>query len=442
MKHKVNLKIPKTIMNVILCGSLMLNLLLDAPLVVKAEEEIGEYELYAKAAVLMDGDSTRVLHGKNADMVLPMASTTKIMTCIVTLEQGNLDDVVTVSSYAASQPKVHLGMQKGEQYVLRDLLYSLMLESHNDSAVAIAEHVGGKLVDLPETSGRSIEESKRAVAAFVGLMNEKAQELGCENTYYITPNGLDSEENVTGEQGQTLVKKHSTTAAELARVMCYCAWESAESETFLDITRQRSYSFTNVSGSRSFNCTNHNAFLDQMEGALTGKTGFTNAAGYCYVGALERDGKKYVVALLACGWPSNKNWKWSDTKLLMNYGLENYDLYTGNQWAYDESKLPKLLVEGGQTQRIGESAYVNLEITKSSESEKKFLLKEEEEIKVICSVEKKLTAPVKKGQQVGTVSYFLGEEMLWEENIIVSDTVENINFKWCFEQILSLFLIM
>ena len=97
-------------------------------------------QLYAQSAVLMDADSGRVLFEKNGYEQMPMASTTKIMTCILALENGNLEDEVTISSYAASQPKVHLGMYNGQKFHLGDLLYSLMLESHNDSAVAIAEH--------------------------------------------------------------------------------------------------------------------------------------------------------------------------------------------------------------------------------------------------------------------------------------------------------------
>lgn len=404
-------------------------------------EEIGEYELYAKAAVLMDGDSNRVLYGKNQDLVLPMASTTKIMTCIVALEQGEMEEEVTASAYAAAQPKVHLGMQKGEKYQLKDLLYSLMLESHNDSAVAIAEHIGGKALNLPKTEERTAAESKKAVAAFAALMNEKAKELGCENTYYITPNGLDAEEEVV-QQGDMVVKQHGTTAAELARVMCYCAWESPETQQFLEITRKQNYSFSDVSGGRNFQCTNHNAFLNQMEGALTGKTGFTNAAGYCYVGALERDGKKYVVALLACGWPNHKNWKWTDTGRLMKYGLETYELHRAEEWGYEEEKLPEIYVEDGQTGKIGEKAYAGVELLKSAERNESLLLKEGEEIQTICRVEKEWEAPLRKGEIIGKVQYFLGEELLWEEAVLAAETVEKINFKWCLGQMLSEFLIM
>ncbi len=128
----------------------------------------------------MDADSGRVLYGKEEETVLPMASTTKIMTCILALENGSLTDEVEASSHAASQPQVHLGMNKGDRFCLEDLLYSLMLESHNDSAVAIAEHIGG------------------SVEGFAELMNEKAGEIGCTDTHFITPNGLDAVEVVDG----------------------------------------------------------------------------------------------------------------------------------------------------------------------------------------------------------------------------------------------------
>ena len=264
-------------------------------------------QLYAQSAVLMDADSGRILYEKKGSTILPMASTTKIMTCIITLENGNLENQVEVSDYAASMPKVKLYMKKGETYRLKDLLYSLMLESHNDTAVAIAEHIAG------------------SVEGFADLMNQKAAELGCKNTYFITPNGLDAQKEITAEDGSTKTVIHSTTAEDLARLMSYCIKKSPKKEEFLEITRTPSHTFTNSDGTRSFTCNNHNAFLSMMDGALSGKTGFTGKAGYCYVGALERDGKTFVVALLACGWPNNKTYKWKDTRSLMEYGLSNYE---------------------------------------------------------------------------------------------------------------------
>lgn len=247
-------------------------------------EQIKESQLYATAAVLMDADTGRVLYGKNADAPMAMASTTKIMTCITVLEHGNLEDVMTVSSYAAGMPKVKLSVKKGEQYQVKDLLHSLMLESHNDSAVVLAEYIGKNYLSEElknkDTAEFTKEESKLAVAAFAKLMNEKAKELGCEDTWFVTPNGLDASQSFTLESGEEIEVDHHTTATELSKMMAYCIKESPQKEKFLEITRRGAYSFS--ANGRNFSCTNHNAFLSMMEGALSGKTGFTNKAGYCW----------------------------------------------------------------------------------------------------------------------------------------------------------------
>ena len=140
------------------------------------DSEMRPSELYARYAVLMDAATGRVLFSKSGDTEAPMASTTKIMTCILALENGNLSDEVSVSGNAVSQPEVKLGMTEGQHFLLKDLLYSLMLESHNDTAVAIAEQISG------------------SVDGFADLMNSKAEELGCTSTYFITPNGLDAQD--------------------------------------------------------------------------------------------------------------------------------------------------------------------------------------------------------------------------------------------------------
>jgi len=377
--------------------------------VVAAGEEIS---LYATAAVLMDADTGRVLYGKNEDTFLANASTTKIMTCIVALENASLDEVVETSAYAAGMPKVKLYIKSGEHYRLEDLLYSLMLESHNDSAVAIAEHVGGSM------------------EGFAKMMNEKAVEIGCESTWFITPNGLDATQTVTDEAGNTLELSHGTTASDLAKIMAYCTFESPASEIFLQITRTPSYSFVNEEG-RSFSCTNHNAFLNMMEGALTGKTGFTNKAGYCYVGALERDGKRFTLALLACGWPNNKSYKWSDSKALFNYGLENYEYHTVNEASYEESILNPIPVENGQTEKMGQMAYAGVTVEEAGTYHEGVLLAEGEKIEVQTELEKRLTAPVEKGEVVGNVRYMVEDICLKEEKIMVEDTVREIDFFWC-----------
>ncbi len=406
-------------------------------------------QLYATSAVLMDAVSGRVLYGKNEAQIMPMASTTKVMTAIVILEElrSDLDCEVAISSYAASMPKVKLYVKKGEKYRLRDLMYSLMLESHNDSAVALAEYVGKEYV--PHLEGRepsefTVEESKQAVAAFARLMNKKARQLGCENTYFITPNGLDAQEDVVTSAYDTVTKIHSTTATELARIFSYCILRSPCREEFLKITRTGHHSFASVyPGNRSFHCSNHNTFLSMMPGALSGKTGFTNQAGYCYVGALQSEGRTFVVALLACGWPSHKNYKWSDTRQLMQYGMEHffYRDFTAQQTAYPEGRLPELPVEGGEMRVLGESATLQLRISRDRyEGIPGMLLRKDQAVRVQCRLPKQLKAPVYEGNIIGSIVYSVDNTIYRKEYIVAENTIEKMNFSWCFYKVWEYFM--
>lgn len=373
-----------------------------------AEEKTGN--LYALSAVLMDGESGRVLLGKEEDVMRPMASTTKIMTCILALEMGNTDDIVSASKEAASQPKVHVGMQENDQYFLEDLLYSLMLESHNDSAVAIAEHLAG------------------SVEAFADMMNKKAQEIGCENTHFVTPNGLDeSDENGC----------HSITATDLARIMSYCVLKSPKSEEFLKITQTRNYSFQEITGKRTVSCTNHNALLDMVDGAISGKTGFTGEAGYCYVGAVEREGRTLVVALLGRGWPNNKSYKWKDARQLIEYGMANY--HYKDIWK--ELEVSKQFVEHGISQETGifDDAYTKVEI-KAEEEKLEYLLSDEEIVNVQVEWKEPLCAPTKKGENVGEISYSIADEKIASYEIVTSEDVDKENFVWFFSQLFEQYM--
>ncbi len=422
--------------------------------VIEARAQEPQLDLYATAAVLMDADSGRVLYEKEGDVPMAMASTTKIMTCILVLEEGKLDDMAQVSAYAASMPKVKLYAKQGEEYQVRSLLFSLMLESHNDSAVILAEYIGKRYLD-GELAGKStadftVEESRQAVKAFANLMNEKAAELGCENTWFITPNGLDATETLE-EGGETIQREHCTTAAELARIMAYCVKESPGRDVFREITRTESYSF--YENGRNVTCVNHNAFLGMMDGAFSGKTGFTNKAGYCYVGALERDGKTFIVTLLACGWPNNKNYKWSDTRELMEYGLANYNYreFLGEDTAFDESRLQNLTVEDGQTRRLGSTATVGLEIQERHGGHKQsadtsgrggLLMRDDEQIQVDFELEKSLRAPVAAGTPVGRISYSVDGTTYLTETIVTRNGVERVELPWCVEQIFRRFLVL
>ena len=354
-------------------------------------------QLYARSAVLMDANNGRILFEKNGTEQLPMASTTKIMTLLITLENANPENTVTISSYASSMPEVKLHIREGEQYRLKDLCYSLMLESHNDSAVAIAEHVGG------------------SVEAFAAMMNQKARDLGCYHTYFITPNGLDASD----KSGV-----HSTTAEDLARIMRACM----EREDFLAITREPSWSFSDLSGTRHFTVNNKNAFLHMMEGALTGKTGFTNGAGYCYAGALERDGRRLIAVVLACGWPSNRTWKWSDTQKLMNYGITSF---------HPESVGTNLFLPDPIAVTNGQSDQVFLSV---KTEKKELLLSDQDSFTMDVLLPSSLEAPVQAGQLVGTVIYYVNGTVLDLFPIVSTGQVSSIDFRFRLHQTVSLWL--
>lgn len=401
-----------------------------------------ELMLYAQGAVLLDADSGRVLYGKNETTPMAMASTTKIMTCILVLENAKVDETVSVSAYAAAMPKVKLYVKCGEHYTVRELLFSLMLESHNDAAVVLGEYIGGKLLgETGEISEHTGEESRAALHRFAQAMNEKAEEIGCEDTWFITPNGLDATETLTLPDGSTLEKEHHTTAKDLAEILRYCIKASPQRDLFLEITGTQDYSFTE--NGRSFQCHNHNAFLQMMDGAFTGKTGFTNKAGYCYVGALKRDGKCLIVALLACGWPNHKTYKWSDSRELFTYGLENYTYrYFGEEtFSGREQLLEPILVREARNVALTEEILLPVEPDPEAEGVEGLLMRSDENVEILYRKEQYLTAPVEAGEYVGEISYLVDGRVWRREHLIAAKDVEAIDLLWCGRQILLRFLV-
>ena len=411
-----------------------------------AEKEAGQLQedlhLYAQAAVLLDADSGRVLYGKNEETPMAMASTTKIMTCILVLENAKVEEEVSISAYAATMPKVKLYVKKGEHYTVRELLFSLMLESHNDAAAALAEDIGGKLLgETKEASEHTTEESKAALHRFAQAMNEKAVEIGCEDTWFITPNGLDATETLTLPDGSILEKEHHTTAKDLACILRYCIRESSQRDLFREITRTQEYSFTE--NGRSFQCHNHNAFLQMMDGAFTGKTGFTNKAGYCYVGALEWDGKCMIVALLACGWPNHKTYKWSDSRELFGYGLENFVYRKFGEEAFsgrEQCLMPIRVTEAQNSELTGE-VQLAVELDPEAEGAEGLLMRADEKVEILYRKEKELKAPVKEGTTVGEICYLVDGEIWRRERLYAAWTVEAVDLSWCGRQILKRFLV-
>lgn len=241
----------------------------------------------ARSAVLIERQTGQVLLSHNADEALPMASTTKVMTALLALEKGNLDDVVTVGRNAYGVPGTSIYLGLGEKITLRDLLYGLMLSSGNDAAVAIAEHIGGD------------------VESFCGMMTQRARELGCTQTKFLTPHGLPCD-------------GHHTTAKELALI----AREAMQYPLFREIvsTRRASIPWEGRNYHRILN--NKNRLLSDYEGATGIKTGYTKAAGRCLVFGAKRDDMEVIGVVLNCG-----NW-FDEAVRLMDMGFERYEMFT------------------------------------------------------------------------------------------------------------------
>ena len=245
------------------------------------------YSISSDCALLINADTDKIVYAKNENLPHANASTTKIMTCILALENCKLNEKVTFSSYAASAEASKLYANAGEVFYMRDLLYSLMLPSHNDTAVAIAEHISG------------------SSSKFVRLMNQKAAQIGCTNTHFATPNGLDA--------GYT----HYTTASDLAKIARY----AIKKPMFRKLISTSNYSFSNLNTGRRYYIQTTNELLNKVPGVQGMKTGYTNKAGYCFVGlSTSAKGNTYISVVLG---GSSSNERWQDSKKLLNYAYSH-----------------------------------------------------------------------------------------------------------------------
>ena len=236
-----------------------------------AKENMGAY-------ILMERDTGQVIKGENENARMPIASTTKIMTAVIALEMAEPDDFFTVSKNAQDQEGSSIYLREGDRITVQNLLYGLLLNSGNDAAVAIAEGVSG------------------SVEAFTELMNGKAAELGCKNTHFKNPSGLNEEE-------------HYSTAYDLARITAYAL-------EFPLISKIMSTKYYNIEQNGSITyLKNHNKLLWQYEYCTGGKTGFTKLSGRCLVATAEKDGIRLIAVTLNC--PDD----WREHKELFDYGF-------------------------------------------------------------------------------------------------------------------------
>ncbi len=234
----------------------------------------------AEYACVIESDSAQVVYEKNARLKHSMASTTKIMTALLAVEKGTLDDVVTVSRNASLQEGSSIYLRAGDKIVMRDLLYGLMLNSGNDAAVAVAEHISG-----------STEE-------FAQLMTERARQIGANDTQFKNPNGLDAD-------------GHYTTAYDLALI----ARAAMRNEEFAEIVSTKSKKITLQNNGADIYLSNHNKMLKFYDGAIGVKTGYTRATGRCLVSAAERADMRFIAVTL------NAPDDWTDHKNMLDYAF-------------------------------------------------------------------------------------------------------------------------
>ncbi len=313
----------------------------------------------AASAVLI-AENGEIIYEKNADAQKPIASTTKIMTAIVVIENCELDETVEITSESCNIEGSSMYLKAGESYTVWELLQGLMLVSGNDAAVALALHTAG-----------SIEK-------FAELMNEKCRELGMDNSQFKNPHGL-------SEDG------HYSTAADLAKLMAYCM----ENPEFARLSATKSYSI----GEHSF--VNHNKLLQICPGCVGGKTGFTMAAGRCLVSACERDGDRFVCVTL------NAPNDWDDHMDLYDWAFSQYSMRD-----LSESINFEIPVVSGEK----EKAYLMAE-------ECKLLLPKAAEIEIKAQMPNFIFAPVAKGEAGGSFKAYCDGELIAEGVLIYTENI-------------------
>ena len=275
-----------------------------------------------------------------------------------------------------------MDLKEGEEWKVGDLLSAMMLRSYNDAAVALAEHVSGD------------------VENFCAEMTEKAKEIGAKNTVFGSPNGLDSHLSDV---------EHHSTAYDMALIAAY----ALENDKFSEIIAQPEIYATDLEGKHICNVTNADRFLREYSGALGVKTGYTNKAGHCFVGAAEREEVLLVSAVLGSGWgTSGKEKKWTDTKALMDYGFENFHTHEAVKegTVFGEVKIIDSPI--GSVKTVLSEGYTAL-----------FSNEEIETMRLEADLPKEMEAPVEAGEILGKAILWLGDEKITEIDLIARDSV-------------------
>ncbi len=381
MKRKILLFVLLSVFTVIIA----VNSLTDISF---AENTTKQFSVNAGGACVMEVNSNRELYSYQSNKKLPMASTTKIMTALVALENCDLDSEFIVNSKAVGVEGSSIYLKKGETVTMRGLLYGLMLMSGNDAAEAIAYNVAG------------------SIDAFVDLMNERANKIGALNTHFVNPHGLHDE-------------NHYTTAFDLCKIAC----EALKNDEFKKIVSTKNYTMQGINNNNVEGVTryfhNKNKMLTQYEGANGVKTGYTKVAGRCLVTSADRNGMQLVSVVLNC--PD----MWNVSADIMDYAFNNYT-YTDILKAYNY--FTDIPVTGGKKQYVKVLSIDHVYYPLSSE--------EQNLTKCEIDIVQVLQAPVEKNVKVGEVKVFFNGDLIAKRDIL---TIDDTAKKTLFDKISDFF---
>lgn len=372
MKKKIQICLSLSLSLFILFTSLVANVYAD------------DIYVDAVSAIALDCDSKLVLYDKNAYTPIEIASTTKIITALVAIKSGNLNKKITVSEKAASIRGSEIGLKKGEEVTLKELLYGLMLRSGNDAAIAIAEGVSG-----------SVDE-------FLKLMNEYALEIGLLNSNFESPHGLDS-------------NNHYSTAYDLALVTA----KAKEIKLFNDIVTSKDIDAQQYHFTRSYH--NINKILWLLPNSTGVKTGYTGRAGKCLVTSVKIQNRDVIIVTLNC------TPRWKETEKISKYVEKNYE-------------YKKLINKGDTLEHISiKNGTDNVEIV----SKRDIIIPVKNNQNTEVKIKKPLYevyAPVKEGEKIGRVEIYVDDKLLFTEALVAKNSVHRKNdFKAKFKKIKDLF---
>lgn len=349
----------------------------------------GEPIINARHAIIYDRNSKEAIYSKNISEKCKMASTTKIMTAIVVIENTNLTDLVEVSSKASSTGGSRLGLSKLDKITVEHLLYGLMLKSGNDAAVALAENTGGN------------------VKNFVSMMNSKAKILGLLNTNFVTPHGLDNE-------------NHYTTALDLAILTDY----ALKNDIFSKIVKTKNY--TVLINNNPKNISNTNELLGTFDGIYGVKTGFTNGANRCLVTACKRGNLDFICIVLGC---DTKKDRTKDTIKLLSYAFNNFTLINLKDIAMNKFNTWKTSHQNSFFINKGKSQMLNLYLDENDFPFSNIALEntKKEKIDYEISFNSYYKAPLKKNTQIGILALYIDGREYYSIKILNSNEIANKN---------------